>query len=263
LEERNFLLATDEIYRYWLYELCDVYIENSKPLILEGTEEQKRSAQDTLYTCLEGALLLIHPFMPFVTEELWQRLPRRPNDANPTIVKAAYPRYTEELDNPDAERSYDLAFSVVKGIRSMQAEYGIKDKAEAYIHAKDAETFSTTSEQKPSISALVKGLESLQILGENDSLPDGCGAFVISETCTVYLLVKGRVDVDAEIEKTRKKIAKAVESRKRLEKARAVKDYISKVRAEVQEADRIRLGEMVAEEKTLQELVAKFEGLRA
>jgi len=103
--------------------------ENSKPLILEGSEEQKRSAQDTLYTCLEGALLLIHPFMPFVTEELWQRLPRRPNDTNPTIVKAAYPRYTEELNDPDAEKSYDLAFSVVKGIRSMQAEYGVKDKA--------------------------------------------------------------------------------------------------------------------------------------
>jgi valyl-tRNA synthetase len=149
LEERNFLLATDEVYRYWLYELCDVYIvslphlfllekgnpwlngrkENSKPLILEGNEAQKRSAQDTLYTCLEGALLLIHPFMPFVTEELWQRLPRRPSDANPTIVKAVYPRFSEEFDDPDAEKSYDIAFSVVKAIRSMQAEYGIKEKA--------------------------------------------------------------------------------------------------------------------------------------
>lgn len=128
LEERNFLLATDEVYRYWLYELCDVYIENSKPLILEGTEEQKRSAQDTLYTALEGALLLMHPFMPFVTEELWQRLPRRLEDTNPTIIKAAYPRYVEELDNPKAEEAYDLAFSVTKIIRSMQAEYGVKDQ---------------------------------------------------------------------------------------------------------------------------------------
>lgn len=133
LEERNFLLATDEVYRYWLYELCDVYIENSKPLILEGTDEQKRSAQDTLYTCLEGALLLIHPFMPFVTEELWQRLPRRPEDKNPTIVKAAYPRFVEELDNPAAETAYDLAFSVVKAIRSMQAEYGIKDQCKGGV----------------------------------------------------------------------------------------------------------------------------------
>lgn len=71
------------------------------------------------------------------------------------------------------------------------------------------------------------------------------------------------MDVDAEIERTGKKIAKTVESRKRLEKARAVPDYINKVKKEVQEADRIRLGELLAEEKMLEELVVKFEGLRA
>lgn len=209
LEERNFLLATDEVYRYWLYELCDVYIENSKPLILEGTEEQKRSAQDTLYNCLEGALLLIHPFMPFVTEELWQRLPRRPQDTNPTIVKAAYPRYIKELDNTAAETAYDLALSVVKAIRSMQSEYGIKDACKGgspgndrkdgnmllthplvFVHGKDQETSRIVTEQTASIAALVKGLETIVIISTKDSAPDGCRAFIVSEQCNVYMLVK-------------------------------------------------------------------------
>jgi valyl-tRNA synthetase len=53
--------------------------------------KRKRSGQDTLYTCLEAGLKLLHPFMPFVTEELYQRLPRRPGDCIPTIVKAKYP----------------------------------------------------------------------------------------------------------------------------------------------------------------------------
>jgi len=53
--------------------------------------KRKRSGQDTLYTCLEAGLKLLHPFMPFVTEELYQRLPRRPGDSIPTIVKAKYP----------------------------------------------------------------------------------------------------------------------------------------------------------------------------
>jgi valyl-tRNA synthetase len=135
--------------------------------------------------------------------------------------------------------------------------------SKAYVHAKDAEIYSTTSAQKASISTLIKGLESLEIAGASDPIPDGCGGFVISEACTVYLLVKGRVNVDAEIEKTKKKIAKAVESRKRLEKARAVPDYKNKVKAEVQEADRVRLGEFSAEERTWEELVVKGEGLRA
>lgn len=263
LDERNFLLATDEVYRYWLYELCDVYIENSKPLILEGTEEQKRSAQDTLYTALEGALLLMHPFMPFVTEELWQRLPRRLEDTNPTIVKAAYPRYVEELDNPKAEEAYDLAFSVTKTIRSMQAEYGVKDQCKVYVHGKDAETSQIVSEQKAGIAALVKGLETIEIVPIDSGVPEGCAASTVSDRCNVYLLVKGRVDVDAEIQRAQKKIAKTTEARLRLEKSRAVPDYQTKVKAAVQEADKQKLVEFAAEEATLQELISKFENLRA
>ena len=53
----------------------------------------RESAQQTLYTCLDHGLRLLHPFMPFVTEELWQRLPRRPNDATPSIMVSAFPTY--------------------------------------------------------------------------------------------------------------------------------------------------------------------------
>lgn len=70
---------------------------------------------------------MIHPFMPYVTEELWQRLPRRPGDKNPSIVKAAYPRYNPELDDVEVEAAYDLVFAVVKAIRSLASEYGIKE----------------------------------------------------------------------------------------------------------------------------------------
>ncbi|KAF8539524.1 tRNA synthetases class I-domain-containing protein [Trichophaea hybrida] len=263
LEARDFLRATDAVYQYWLYDLCDVYIENSKPLILEGTPEQKRSAQDTLYTCLEGALLLIHPFMPYITEELWQRLPRRPEDTTITVCKAVYPQFTPEFENEKAKKDYDLVFDAVKAIRSLTSEYNIKDRAEVYIHAKDAETFKTVSEQKSSIQALVKGLESITAVSEGSELPEGLTANVISDKCTVYLMVKGRVNVNAEIEKAQKKISKLEESRKRLEKAMAVKDYQTKVKKDVQELDQRRLVDYEAEEKTLGELIEKFELLRA
>ena len=72
---------------------------------------------------------MIHPFMPFITEELWQRLPRRPGDENPTICKAAYPMYDTEMDNPAAEEAYELVLGVSKGIRSLMAEYSLKDEA--------------------------------------------------------------------------------------------------------------------------------------
>lgn len=60
----------------------------------------RKSAQETLYTCLDHGLRLLHPFMPFVTEELWQRLPRRPNDATPSIMVAAFPLHVISLFLP-------------------------------------------------------------------------------------------------------------------------------------------------------------------
>ena len=92
LTERNFMAATNAVYNFWLYELCDVYIEAMKPMTdASASPETRESAQQTLYTCLDQGLRLLHPFMPFVTEELWQRLPRRPNDSTPSIMLAQFP----------------------------------------------------------------------------------------------------------------------------------------------------------------------------
>jgi valyl-tRNA synthetase len=110
--------ATDDVYSFWLYEVCDVYIvrllvfharrsfsrspslsrslARSQEAIKDITApdaplEARRSAQHTLYTVLDNGLRLLHPIMPFVTEELWQRLPRRPTDQTKSIMLARYP----------------------------------------------------------------------------------------------------------------------------------------------------------------------------
>lgn len=128
--------------------------ENSKPLMREGTPEQKKSAQgmypynvisfiDTLYTVLEGGIKLLHPFMPFITEELWQRLPRRyefiyqsndsPGNQVPSIMIASYPVFENQLHDPVAEAQYDLVISTVKAARSLLDSYGIKEEAKSII----------------------------------------------------------------------------------------------------------------------------------
>ena len=92
LEARSFKHATEVVHAFQLYELCDVYLEAMKPSASESAPAQaRRSVQQTLYTCLDATFRLLHPFMPFVTEELWQRLPRRPNESTPSIMVAAYP----------------------------------------------------------------------------------------------------------------------------------------------------------------------------
>ncbi|KAJ5580217.1 tRNA synthetases class I-domain-containing protein [Penicillium hispanicum] len=129
IDTREFARATQIIYQYWYNHLCDVYIENSKAIIQNGSEEERNSAIETLYTALESALTMMHPFMPFLTEELWQRLPRRRGDCTPSITIAKYPTYDAEMDSPSSEEAYELVLGVSKGVRSLISEYSFKDQS--------------------------------------------------------------------------------------------------------------------------------------
>jgi valyl-tRNA synthetase len=77
---------------------------------------------------------MIHPFMPFLSEELWQRLPRRPSDTTPSIVRAAYPEESADFEDPKSAIDYELILESSKGIRSLTAEYGIKDNGKGILH---------------------------------------------------------------------------------------------------------------------------------
>jgi valyl-tRNA synthetase len=130
IAERDFMRSTTAIYQYWYTNLCDVFIENSKAIIQDGTEAERRSAVDTLYTAVDSGLTMMHPFMPFLTEELWQRLPRRPGDATPSIVIASYPTYDPAMDDPEAEAAYELVIACSGGARSLMAQCELKNDAE-------------------------------------------------------------------------------------------------------------------------------------
>ena len=134
IADREFQKSTTLIYKYWYAELCDVYIENSKAIIRDGTEEERQSALQTLYTALEKALTMMHPFMPFITEEMWQRMPRRPDDKTKSIMVASYPQYNKALDDPESEAAYELVLACTRAARSLMSEYALKENAEGKIH---------------------------------------------------------------------------------------------------------------------------------
>lgn len=110
LEARDFAEASNAAYSFFLHDLCDVFIEATKPLFETNTESgEKVSAQNTLYTCLEGGLKLLHPFMPYVTEDLWQRLPRRPEDTCESIMISAFPESVSFCLPYESRRRADIA----------------------------------------------------------------------------------------------------------------------------------------------------------
>ncbi|KAF5008637.1 hypothetical protein FDECE_5100 [Fusarium decemcellulare] len=263
LEDREFSKSTLIIYRYWYNELCDVYIENSKAIIRDGTEEERNSAIQTLYTSLEAALTMIHPFMPFLTEEMWQRMPRRPEDETKSIMVAKYPTYTKELDDPESERAYELVLGCVKAARSLMAEYALKDEVEVIIQTYNDTALTTVKEQVSSIKSLSgKGIKGVEILSSDATRPAGCVAYPVSTEAAVFLHVKGRVDIDAEIAKAQKKVDKAKSNIQKQEKILNDAAYIEKVSDAVRETDQKRLADAKQELHSFEETIKQFEQLK-
>lgn len=265
LTAREFAQATSITYQYWYTNLCDVYIENSKSLIQDGSPAEIESAKQTLYTALEGGLTMIHPFMPFLTEELWQRLPRRPQDSTPSIVKAAYPTHDPVLDDPGSEEAYELLLAVSKAIRSLTVEYAIKDAATLYIQLFNDPSLRTCNAHLASIRSLSGKISSALILTILDAAapkPTGCVVAAVSASAAVFLQVKGKVDLDGEIRKGRDKLEKANERVKRQRGIVADEGWRTKVEARVQEVERKRLGDWEAEVRELEGSLERWEQLK-
>ncbi|KUJ22727.1 valyl-tRNA synthetase-like protein [Mollisia scopiformis] len=263
LADREFMKSTSVVYAFWYNQLCDVYIENSKAILQDGTPEEKRSALDTLYTTLEGGLTMIHPYMPFLTEELWQRLPRRPQDKTPSITLARYPVYDAEMDDPSSEAAYELVLSVSKGIRSLMAEYSLKDEGKVFIQTHDSTAHSTVTSQIQSIKSLSgKGVSSLSILSATESRPSGCVVFSVSAAASVFLHVKGRVDIDGEISKASKKLDKTKQGIERQQKILGDEGYKEKVAKELQEVEMRKLADLETERQAFEETIKQFEALK-
>jgi valyl-tRNA synthetase len=128
--------ATTSLFNFWLYDLCDYYIEYLKPSFYatEQTEEQKimfNNSRECLYTCFDIGLRLIAPFMPFISEELYQRLPRRRPDTDaPSICVTPYPLHEEYeiFRNVEIEQSIKLTQEAINKIRSLRADYQLTPK---------------------------------------------------------------------------------------------------------------------------------------
>ncbi len=129
--------ATTALFNFWLYDLCDYYIEYLKPSFYqtEPTQEQKlqfNNSSETLYTCLDVGLRLISPFMPFISEELYQRLPRRqPATDPPSICVTPYPtgQLFDVFRNLELENTVRLSQDAISKVRSLRADYQLTSKS--------------------------------------------------------------------------------------------------------------------------------------
>ncbi|KAI0290120.1 tRNA synthetases class I-domain-containing protein [Russula brevipes] len=263
LHERNFMAATSAVYNFWLYELCDVYIEAMKPMADSLAPARTRSsAQQTLYTCLDHGLRLLHPFMPFVTEELWQRLSRRPGDTTPSIVVSRYPTYDKEFVFEWADKTFDLLFSAIRAGRSLAASYNLQSDIQIFLHIQDDNEAALFESQKGVFVTLLKGCKSVKVVHDVKEVPLGCGSAVLTSTTGLHILVRGLVDLDAEIAKYEKKLHFARLNLDKVQKVQEQPDYSETVPEKVRLINEDKRKTLEAEISTLESSKEMFARLK-
>ncbi len=260
LDEYEFDKAAAAVYQFLWHELCDWYIEMAKgPLYAADRPGERLAAQQTLVRALDGVLRLLHPFMPFLTEELWQRLPwpgflgERPR----SLVIAPFPRPDEMPADERARAEIELVREVVSAIRNIRGEMNVPPsrRVEAFIRGSRAEAAAARSEV---ISALA-GLGRLEVLAPGAERPAQSAAAVVPGV-EIYVPLAGVVDLAAEERRLRKEIARLEADRDRLARKLANPSFVEKAPPEIVEKERTKAAQIDEKLSKLRESLAVVGG---
>ncbi|GMH26346.1 hypothetical protein Nepgr_028189 [Nepenthes gracilis] len=259
LEAFEFSDAATAVYSWWQFQLCDVFIEVIKPYFASNdppSSSAKKFARDTLWVCLDTGLRLLHPFMPFVTEELWQRLPQeRDCIRKESIMISEYPSVVQSWMNDEVERVMDLIESTVKALRSLRSLMPAKERherREAFALCRTDRILEIIKSHDLEISTLAT-LSSLKVLNENDAAPAGCAVAVVNENLSVYLKVKGAINAEVEREKLRKKMEELRRQQETLTRTMNASGYKEKVPAHIHEENAAKLSSLMQEQLSFEE----------
>ena len=245
--------AARAIYDFsWDY-FCDWYIEMAKPRLYGQDAADKYTAQTVLLKVLTTTLEMLHPFMPFLTEELWQALPHE----GETIMWAAWPKGDDMPSYPQEAEAMRLVMSVVRSIRNVRAEMKVQPgkKADLILYAEEQE-----------LAALRQGALYIQTLGQIANITfDQKGAAAPEQAAAahvkgieLYLPLKGLIDIEKEIARLEKEIATMDKELARLAGKLNNPGFLAKAPAEVIEKERAKEKEYAEKKAALLQRVEEL-----
>lgn len=240
------------LYEFIWNEFCDWYIELSKKRLYNKEDLSGRNtAQSVLLEVLEGTMRLLHPFMPFLTEDIWQNLPGK----GETIMLTSYPR-VQGYRNEQAEKEMTILMDVIKAVRNIRSEMNVAPgkKADIMLISAAGDVREILTRGIGDIKQLAGG-EVITVLEKLTEKISQSASAVLPEV-TIYLPLKGLLDVDKELAKVRKDMDAAVGEQKRLEGKLNNPGFIAKAPEDVVAKEREKLDAISAKLDSLHKRLA-------
>jgi valyl-tRNA synthetase len=264
LEAYRIDAAAQSLYRFVWSELCDWYIEMVKPAMYEDShdvsaQKRKRAAQGCLAMALEISCRLLHPFMPFITEEIWQQLPK-PTGAPDSIMITMFPTDDESLLDEEAERRIDLVKGVVGAVRNLRAEYNVPPSAQLDVVVQTGRR--DTIETLADLSGLVKTLGRVRDLRlEPAGEAPGKAVVAVVADAQIAVHIGDAIDVEAEKARIDKEIQKSEKERVQIQARLDNASFVERAPAAVVEKERERVADLSGKIERLRASRARLEGI--
>jgi valyl-tRNA synthetase len=246
VEQYNLHEGARHVYAFFWHEFCDWYLEMIKL-------HPERSKPTLLYV-FETALRLLHPFMPFITEELWQNLPHH----GESIVIAPYPEFDPELVDVRVEGNTDLIQEIIVKVRNIRAEMNVdaKQMVPVRIAATDSEVTSLLSDAREYIFKLAQ-VNQLEVVPQLSS--DKLSAQAVAGGLVLEVPLAGLIDVDAERARLKKALEKAQQEMTKIERTLSNESFVARAPKEVVDENRRRLAEYQDEAAKLEAALRRLQ----
>ena len=266
LEGYRYNEAANGLYQFTWSEFCDWYLELSKQDLYGSDNERKQVAQYVLWYVLEHLLRLLHPFMPFITEEIWQVLPKQGLGTGDwglatTIMKAEYPEFCEDRSFPEAAARMERVMAVIGGIRNIRGEMEVPpSKSIAVILSCGSEESRLLMKHNEGAIISLARISDLAIGRELDKPEDA--SIQVAGDVQIYVPLKGLVDVEAEEQRLLKEIGKIEKDIELFTKKLANPSFVDRAPADVVAKEKEKLVEVTAKKLVLGESLGKIRELR-
>ncbi|MDG2939233.1 valine--tRNA ligase [Bisgaard Taxon 10/6] len=227
LDQYRFDLAATELYEFTWNQFCDWYLELTKPVFANGTEAEKRAASFTLVQVLEKLLRLAHPLIPFITEEIWQKVKDFAGVEGETIMTQAFPTFDEALVNDDAVAQINWIKDVITAVRNIRAESNIAPSKglDLLLRNLSAEEQNTLENNRALMQIMAK-LDSVKVLAPSEEAPLSVAKLVGNAELLVPMA--GFINKETELARLNKEIEKLVGEVKRIESKLGNEAFVAK-----------------------------------